>query len=637
MKKTMFLAGTALLAVASLLFLTGCRNSVSPPVDQTGILQLTISEGNARAILPDVGMSNFAQFRLDFTPVSQGPAMRPFHLVWAGSTTTYTIPLDVGTWNLRVTAFLDGVTGLATMTPDQALGAAVAVAFPSNIAVAPGVPVSVTVNLDPIVAGSGRFSWDITFVDNADIYSASMNISGPGLNTTIDIFDRNSGYQVLPAGLYTVVITLENNAHPTRERVSIPQYLRVYQNLVSHFEEEFDIGAFPQTLLHFILNSWTGTYWDFMGRGIRYWHFARAGAPPHIRGINSTNFAVVNASMDTLTLDTLERGPLVLPINQATLGHLVDVALIATAKVNAAVIGSGVIEPSNFNTETEWAYALFSFAENTVIGTPTTGYYYVTYYSPHASDSAFPHLHLTNRIGVYQTTAIAPRLIGSSVAITAPPPLVTHPIAPESLHRVGDSLMADIDALRGIGTPRYRWYRSAVSYPATPANTGILVRPSGIRIDGATEATYELAPADVNHHIALEARRLGYFGYIISTNMIGHVVHRPVDTTIAIQFTGFNGIGLAVPPGSIRLYYHPTDPTVTLNVAPVAGASGAMTNVRWYIGWNTDTVPVPIATGTSLVINDAIHNRRIGTHQLTVRAYINNVPYSRVITFEVTL
>ncbi|MCL2191824.1 MAG: hypothetical protein FWB78_00320, partial [Treponema sp.] len=127
MRKTMFLAGTALLAVAGLLFLAGCRNSVSPPVNQTGTLQLTIGEDVIeRAILPDVGLGSFIQFRLDFTPVTTGPVMRAFHLVWDGDSA---IELDVGTWDLRVTAFLNIVPGLAGMTPEQARAAAMAVGY----------------------------------------------------------------------------------------------------------------------------------------------------------------------------------------------------------------------------------------------------------------------------------------------------------------------------------------------------------------------------------------------------------------------------------------------------------------------------------------------------------------------------
>jgi len=617
MRKTMFLAGTALLAAAGLLFLVGCRNSVSPPAAQTGTLQLTIGEEViGRAILPDVGLSSFAQFRLDFTPVSTGPVMRSFNLVWDG---TSAIELDVGTWNLRVTAFLNVVTGLATMTPAAALEAAVAVGNYSDIVVSPRTPVAVTVDLDPIAYGYGTFSWEIDFEPNAGIVSAMMGITGgPTAVGAIDIYDYTEGEERLAAGSYTVAITLTNNAHPTPETVRIPQYLRIYQNMTSHLNMTFSYLHFPQTLLNYILNLWTGSYWDFAGRGIAYRHFVAVG----IDGVGSANFGDVNTQMNAITLAS--GTPPVLPTNLATFGHLVDAALLAIAVANEDV------EPADFNTVNAIANALIDFAENTPVTGIAFGYTNVGLY--HYGDLAFPHVRMTVTIGAYSVIWDIPVLNGN-VLITAPPPLGTAPY-PDGRHRVGDLLTANIGLLRGLGDSRYRWYRSVVSYPAPPpSNTTALVTAGGIRIDSATAATYQLYDDDVNRHVAVEVRRSGYFGNVISTNMIGPVVHLPVAANITVQFAGFNGINLTLP-GSIRLYYYPVDPTVTLNVAPVT--TGAMTNVRWYIGSNPAGI-TPIATGTSITIDDAIHGRRIGTHHLTVRANIGGVSYSRVITFRVTL
>ena len=467
-----------------------------------------------------------------------------------------------------------------------------------------------------IIAGYGTFSWEIDFESNAGIVTAVMNITeGPTTVNAIDIYVYYDGEELLSAGSYTVAITLTNNAHPTPETVRIPQYLRIYQNMTSHLEMTFSNLHFPQTLLNYILNLWTGSYWNFVGRGIAYRHFVAVG----IEGVDSTNFADVNTQMNAITLasDT----PPVLPTNLATFGHLVDAALIAIAVQNEEV------EPADFNTVTALANALIAFAENTTAG---IGIDYTNIGLPHYGDPVFPHVRLTLAIGAYRVIWDIPELNGS-VSITAPPPLVTAPYL-AGRHRVGDSLTANIGLLRGIGAPRYRWYRSAISYPTPPpANTTALVTAGGIRIGSATAATYQLYDDDVNRHITVEVRRSGYFGNVISTDMIGPVVHRPVNANITVEFEGFNGISLILP-GSIRLYYYDDDPTPVLTVAPAT--TGNMANVRWYVGWNTTT---PIVSGASITLNDAVHGRRIGTHHLTVRANINGVPYSRVITFEVTL
>ena len=627
MKKTIFLAGTALLAVAGLLFLVGCRNSVTPPVNETGILQVMIGDDViGRAILPDVELDSFDQFRLDFTPVSVGPAMRAFHIAdWDG---TSAIELDVGTWDLRVTAFLYTVPGLAGMTPEQALAAAVAVGYYSPVVVTPREPVAITVDLEPIIYGYGTFSWEIEFEPNAGVVTAVMDITGTAQAIdNINILVRDEDYEELAAGLYTVLITMTNNAHPEPETVRIPQYLRIYQNLPSHLEMTFTYLHFPQTLLNHMLNLWTGSYWDFTRRGIAPRHFVAVG----IEGVNDGNFAAVHAQMNAITLAS--GTPPVLPINLDTFGHLVDAALMAIA------VADRLVDPADFNTRSAVANALITFAENTPAA--SISYDHDNIGLPHYGIPDFPHVRLIVIIGAYEVEWDIPRIVGypgdDRVSITAPPPLVTAPY-PSGRHRVGDLLTANISLLRGEGAPRYRWYRSAAIYPVIPPADTSAFTVGGVRIASATAATYELHDDDVNRHVAVEVRRSGYFGYVISTNMIGPVVHLPVEANITVQFEGFNGIDLILTDNSIRLYYYDVDPTVTLNVAP---ATGNMTNVRWYIGWHALPAPAqppaPIATGTTLVINDAIHGRRIGEHHITVRATINGAQYSRVIIFEVYL
>jgi len=631
MRKTIFVAGTVLLAATGLLFLAGCRNAASPPANDTrGTMVLTIGEEViGRAILPDIELSHFEQFRLDFTPVTTGPVMNAFNDVWDGNTSG-TIQLDVGTWNLRVTAFLETATelpGLTGLTPEQALAAAAAVGagvmtIPSDppgdpptitqdIVVPPGGTVNVTVDLDPIVEGQGIFSWNITFAANAGIATAIMDITvGPTPDTGIDIYTRRVSQETLGAGLYTVVITLTNDELPP-ETVRIPQYLRVYQNLESHLNMAFSNLHFPVTLLRYILRSWTGTAWDFTGRGISYLHFNTVG----INGVNAGNFAAVNTQMNVITLAS--GPPPVIPTDLATLGHLVDTALIAIA-----IAGSPTtIDPADFDEVEEVAYELSTFAANTAALGITITYDDTIYVD------LVPYVRMTVTIGAYQTVWNFRRLGGDVVITYAPPPLNSH-------HRVGDLLTANIANLDGAGAPIFQWVRSAASYPAYPADPENLVNAGGVGISGATSATYLLNADDINRHIAVEVRRVGYFGRVISDNMIGPIVHPPVDTTITIQLTGFNGINFALPGGTISLYTDPSTPP-TLTVSPrISGESITLANVRWFAGWNPSQL-TGIGVGTDLTLSTVVHNDRIGVHHLTVKAEIGGRSYSRVITFTV--
>ena len=626
MKKTMVLTGAAMLAAASLLLLAGCRNAATPPPvndGNTGLLELTIEEQViGRAILPDVDRDSFAQFRLDFTPADTSVLNQPFHVVWT-SLPGAAIPLEVGSWNLRVTAFYDTVAGLGTFTPGAAFDAAAAVfdtatTSPATpIVVIAGESISRPVLLAPInrVLGTGTFSWNITF--NAPISSASIVISEidvPGTNApnALDpivlyaggIAGNLNDTLTLATGSYNMLLTMQ---HYEGEVVTIPQYLRIYQNLVSTYAETFGDLHFPVTLLDFILRSWddTSEVWNFTGRDIGAVHF-HALDPP-IAGIPDDDVLDdITGRLNSITADattTLRR-----PTDHAELGQLIDAALIGHA------IDTNRIDVALLANYAAIMAALRGFAVN--VGAPLDTNVAI------AQTEAVPGIVvMTVTIGAYQVVFTFNRITGD-IAISGTPV--------GGFHRVGSVLTATPTLSGATGAVYLQWMRGGTnpipddSYAPTPAE--IVADGSSVAYWATPGTTYTLAAADAYRFITVIGRRTGYFGTVTSTQVIGPIRQVQGPGTVTIEFTGFNGItyeGL----DSISLSdQYRVYPTLT-----VTAATGTLSNITWNVGWSA----APIGNGSTLTLDEAVHDYRIGTHSITVRATINGVPYSRVIRFVV--
>ena len=647
MKKTKFLAVVALLAATGLLFFAGCRQSLSGPQNETryGLLRVTIGEDVlGRAILPDVELSDFDLFRLDFTPnpvtPSQGPGMHAFHRVWAVNTDI--IELEVGNWDLRVTAFKedllptspDPVEFLEGLTRDQALSNAVAVGTNATIIQVQHnqTALSVNISLDPIVAGYGTFSWDITFLPNAGVVTAQMEIlpSTHTINILQDYYDDID----LAAGTYVVAITLTNNVTPP-ETVRIPQYLRVYQNLISHLEMEFELRHFPATLLNFILRLWSQTdeRWLFQENDIDCRHFRAVDLTVcDCTGNDSCNFDDVVAQMNALTVASGPAGSPVLPTNRDTLGHLVDTALIAVA------IADDEINPYDFYAlvagDNNIATAIRSFAENTddanIAVVPVTE---TTDYAPRIV------ITLTTIIGAYSTDFVFDQLTGPVVITYSPDPRPC-PTGTTYLHRVGDEMTAGIGGLIGpTGEETFQWVRSAAVYPAAapavPTDWATIRGTAWNNITDERDQDYTLASADVNRHVTVLVGRDRYFGRIVSTNMIGFVVYPPEEVTFTFQLNGFNGIDLDLT-SDIVISIISNPPTVPYVLTASPEDTAIMSNIRWYIVSSTLGTSRSVGTGASLTLDSSVFGLYIGIHHLTVKADIAGSSYSRVITFRTT-
>ena len=241
-----------MLAACLLLLLPGCQGPLDTRQDtvRTGALSLTIEgpPGQARTALPDGSLvDDFDRLIFTFTAgagnyASFGPVTRPGDL---GSVTIDGIPvIGTGAWSLTVSAYLfyDGDY------EQVAVGS-------TNITVTVAGPNTGSVELDPYGVGTGQFAWDVTFPDivteviiSVLAYPAMTPIGAPFPMTIYDGADGWStdndvvtvtGYAVLNTGMYLVVFTLSDGDDTALPIITL---LRVYRNMVSVFEEDFDFA-----------------------------------------------------------------------------------------------------------------------------------------------------------------------------------------------------------------------------------------------------------------------------------------------------------------------------------------------------------------------------------------------------------
>lgn len=610
----MIMAGTVMLFAVSLLFLPGCRNVATPeiPVAQarTGTLALTLSEQDiARAILPpDISLGSFGRFNLAFTPVGTPPVPNTgFNVPWTSATGNPAIVLEVGTWNLVVTAY---PTPAATVP--AAMGTATGIVITQDLAA------TRTVDLRPIVDGTGTFSWAISFINDVNVRSATMFITPVTGNTSASTIQLvvDGVIQVgatsnlnLGAGLYQVHIEME---HFEGEQVTIaPQYLRIYQNLASSFVYAISERHFPVTVQNWILRSWGYTQagqWGFAARNVTYEHFNFVG----IDGVTATNFNYLVPAFNRLAGTFRRPGRdaagqnLDADIALRELRDMVDAALIEIETVNGFL---PYPQHPHHETRTDLENTVTSFIENA----SAIGFNWSL-----GTDTATPPHNLytiTVSVGAIYQTVIFIRPIMPSVSITATPPV-------SGYNRVGHILGAIMGDLPGAGQERFQWIR--VNY-----DTG-----DEVPISDATGITYTLTEADVGYLIILRVRRNGYLGSEFSTNTIGRVRYRTGSEAITLRMVYFNGIVDNIGPAGISFsVLDLVDPAPVITLSAV---EDTLSSITWYINTYGSGVPRIIGSTSSLTLSPAVHGHLIGIHTITVRATIDGVHYSRLIHFEVT-
>ena len=330
------------MAICFLLFLSGCRNAFGPdsvPEDAvgTGILSLTIGRQDLlRAITPD-NKDDFIKFRLDFAAACDFGNMDDYE-IWYGGTSG-TVELNAGTWNLTVTAFLDG--GYEENPIEAATGRLL------GIQILSGREVSGNVTLSPVAQGQGTFSWDIDF-DMANVVSARMTITRIGVSPSVYMgtfyftgetpdVERYDSLE-LDAGQYRVIFTLVNDRD---DRAVLRTILHVYRGMVSRFIEEFTNDHFGLPLLDFVLGAWDGHEWDFDGSGISAATFSFLG----VSGVYDENFAHVTSWFNALGSAPADLSGLRVLADAALIGVVSDddeflsVNFGNRASANSAILG----------------------------------------------------------------------------------------------------------------------------------------------------------------------------------------------------------------------------------------------------------------------------------------------------------
>jgi len=230
-------------AASLLLLLPGCQGplGLQDRANDTGTVSLTIEMPPiGRAIMPNVSLDDFTDFRLDFDSPSGGSY--DYTLNQGAGNVTVDVELTLGTWTLVVTAYLS--------EDDYDDGYAAAASSEVTLTVTAGnVAVSGPVVLLPIYDGvGGLFTWALTFPDDGSTTTGTLEVFGVYDDGEIgdDLVDSATipftvTYMTLPAGTYFVLITLENDVHG---ELTFGIDLHIYGNMTSHLLRHFGEGRF---------------------------------------------------------------------------------------------------------------------------------------------------------------------------------------------------------------------------------------------------------------------------------------------------------------------------------------------------------------------------------------------------------
>ena len=314
MGKSAAFALVALLVVAGLPTLAGCRNALSPqfaleeqapagPV-ATGSLFLMIGQVMALTIQPVViGIDDFEFFSLDLTHENSANNRRISP--WDESQIMH---MALGDWTLVVYAYLPDPSGSGYV-------AAARTEAPVPFAVSPGQTTYLNVlQLAPIRAGEGWFSWDISLPSGATGWMRVEYLDG-------DIASEGSidapGMFALPAGQYRVHLALTYDDQIQR----ISRLLHVYAGMTSRWSETFGPGDFHRSFLDHFLDLWNGSSWDMSQ--IQLAHFEILRMEEGIEGVSADNFGDIRILFNNVNrLDDPRYS------SADCLGALVDAALI---------------------------------------------------------------------------------------------------------------------------------------------------------------------------------------------------------------------------------------------------------------------------------------------------------------------
>jgi len=220
------------LLLFSFLILFGCWNPLSPSQQQIppGLGAFSLSIDGARTILPNTTITSFQVYTLEFT----GTEILSIDRTNANLSTP--INLQVGTYNLTVTAYMD-----TEKTKPAAVGSL------TDIVITAGQVTNRTIPLTAfgMTAGKGAFCWNIDFPDGLNEVKMKITpvdrLTGTSEQT---LYFKGGSSQVnkidsvdLNSGMYRVLFTLIKNENT--QTVIWRDVVHVYQNMTSVFNYTF--------------------------------------------------------------------------------------------------------------------------------------------------------------------------------------------------------------------------------------------------------------------------------------------------------------------------------------------------------------------------------------------------------------
>jgi predicted outer membrane repeat protein len=242
-----------------LLSVLSCRNPFEPSAKEKsaegiGYFSLSVERvSTGRTILPATVRNDFALYTLEFL-ATDSTANSAVTVERTNANLSNPVSLDVGDWDLYVTAYMD-----AQKTRPAAWGEL------KGIAIDSGASVSRSLTLTAVIeGGEGTFRWTINYPTSVSIAKMTIvpldTVNGTpeqtkyfgGGTPTVS----KTGSLALNSGYYHVVFYLLNNQARSVERREI---LHVYKNLESVFDYTFTDGHFTYLIVTSGADSGTGT------------------------------------------------------------------------------------------------------------------------------------------------------------------------------------------------------------------------------------------------------------------------------------------------------------------------------------------------------------------------------------------
>jgi len=272
-KGGIYIAISAVLLITALL-VSGCFDPIGkfgmpeniliqdvspPPANIEGdkvILRISLTDPNARTIMPDVELNDFINYDVIITGGADAPPAR--NGITYTALTTSDITLNIGqSYNITVNAYL-------AYNPADLPSNVIAATWNDPAFAVIATTTTITVSLKEIDNnGEGTFQWDLSYITGGSAFTALGTATLDVFDITDDTFQDSvleneefidlktdpTGSQNIPSGFYRVITTLTQANHQT---IVITEILHIYRGMTSIYTETFT--ALNSTLYTITLN-----------------------------------------------------------------------------------------------------------------------------------------------------------------------------------------------------------------------------------------------------------------------------------------------------------------------------------------------------------------------------------------------